>query len=43
MDQDGYGVKYLTLGNELVLTPRFSPASQHVTCLLYTSDAADEG
>ncbi|NBZ97804.1 MAG: Tol-Pal system protein TolB, partial [Proteobacteria bacterium] len=25
MDQDGYGVKYLTLGNELVLTPRFSP------------------
>ena len=25
MDQDGANVKYLTLGNELVLTPRFSP------------------
>ena len=35
MDQDGYGVKYLTLGNELVLTPRFSPASQHVTYMSY--------
>ncbi len=35
MDQDGYGVKYLTLGNELVLTPRFSPTSQHVTYMSY--------
>jgi TolB protein len=35
MDQDGYGVKYLTLGNELVLTPRFSPTNQHVTYMSY--------
>ena len=28
MDQDGANVKYLTLGNELVLTPRFSPVSE---------------
>jgi TolB protein len=35
MDQDGYGVKYLTLGNELVLTPRFSPTSQQVTYMSY--------
>ena len=28
MDQDGANVKYLTLGNELVLTPRFNPANQ---------------
>jgi TolB protein len=35
MDQDGYGLKYLTLGNELVLTPRFSPTSQHVTYMSY--------
>ncbi|MEY4370493.1 MAG: hypothetical protein RIQ48_202, partial [Pseudomonadota bacterium] len=35
MDQDGHGVKYLTLGNELVLTPRFSPTSQHVTYMSY--------
>ena len=26
MDQDGFNTKYLTLGNELVLTPRFNPA-----------------
>ena len=25
MDQDGANTKYLTLGNELVLTPRFNP------------------
>ena len=35
MDQDGFGVKYLTLGNELVLTPRFNPTSQHVTYMSY--------
>jgi TolB protein len=35
MDQDGFGVKYLTLGNELVLTPRFSPTSQYVTYMSY--------
>ena len=30
MDQDGFNVKYLTLGNELVLTPRFNPTNQKV-------------
>ena len=35
MDQDGANVKYLTLGNELVLTPRFSPRNQLVTYLSY--------
>ena len=35
MDQDGANNKYLTLGNELVLTPRFNPTSQMVTYLSY--------
>ena len=35
MDQDGYNTKYLTLGNELVLTPRFNPTNQMVTYLSY--------
>ncbi len=35
MDQDGAQTKYLTLGNELVLTPRFNPANQLVTYLSY--------
>ena len=35
MDQDGAQIKYLTLGNELVLTPRFSPTNQLVTYLSY--------
>jgi TolB protein len=35
MDQDGFNVKYLTLGNELVLTPRFNPTNQMVTYLSY--------
>jgi len=35
MDQDGANVTYLTLGNELVLTPRFSPKNQLVTYLSY--------
>jgi len=35
MDQDGSNLKYLTLGNELVLTPRFSPKNQLVTYLSY--------
>ena len=33
MDQDGFNTKYLTLGNELVLTPRFNPTNQMVTYL----------
>jgi len=35
MDQDGANVKYLTRGDDLVLTPRFSPSSQEVTYMAY--------
>ena len=35
MEQDGFNAKYLTLGNELVLTPRFNPTNQMVTYLSY--------
>ena len=35
MDQDSFNTKYLTLGNELVLTPRFNPTNQMVTYLSY--------
>ncbi len=35
MDQDGANPKYLTLGNELVLTPRFNPTNQMVTYMSY--------
>ena len=35
MDQDGANVRYLTNGNELVLTPRFSPSRQEVTYMAY--------
>ena len=35
MDQDSVNTKYLTLGNELVLTPRFNPTNQMVTYLSY--------
>ena len=35
MDQDGFNIKYLTLGNELVLTPRFNTTNQLVTYLSY--------
>ena len=35
MDQDGENTKYLTLGNELVLTPRFNPTNQFVTYMSY--------
>ena len=35
MDQDGANNKFLTLGNELVLTPRFNPTNQMVTHLSY--------
>ena len=38
MDQDGSNTKYLTLGNELVLTPRFNPTNQTVTYLSYFRD-----
>ena len=35
MDQDGSNTKYLTLGNELVLTPRSNPTNQMVTYMSY--------
>jgi TolB protein len=35
MDQDGAGVRYLTNGSELVLTPRFSPSTQEITYMSY--------
>ena len=35
MDQDGANNKFLTLGNELVLTPRFSPNGTMVTYMSY--------
>ncbi|WP_102868866.1 Tol-Pal system beta propeller repeat protein TolB [Pseudovibrio exalbescens] len=36
MDQDGANVRYLTNGEELVLTPRFSPVSQEITYMSYS-------
>ncbi len=35
MDQDGANVRYLTRGDELVVTPRFSPSSQDVTYMSF--------
>lgn len=35
MDQDGAGVRYLTRGEDLVLTPRFSPTSQEITYMSF--------
>ena len=35
MDQDGFGVRYLTRGDELVLTPRFNPSTQEITYMAY--------
>jgi TolB protein len=35
MDQDGANHRYLTDGSSLVLTPRFSPSLQEITCLSY--------
>jgi len=35
MDQDGANVSYLTRGDNLVLTPRFSPTSQEITYMSY--------
>jgi TolB protein len=37
MDQDGANVRYLTRGEELVVTPRFSPSSQDVTYMSFGS------
>ena len=38
MDQDGANVRYLTEGNELVVTPRFSPTSQEVTYMAFAQN-----
>ncbi|HLN11153.1 MAG TPA: Tol-Pal system beta propeller repeat protein TolB [Xanthobacteraceae bacterium] len=35
MDQDGAGARYLTHGQDLVLTPRFSPSSQELVYMSY--------
>ncbi|MFM1814454.1 MAG: hypothetical protein RLZ98_1149 [Pseudomonadota bacterium] len=35
MDQDGANVRLLSSGNELVLTPRFSPTNQQITYMSY--------
>jgi TolB protein len=35
MDQDGANVRYLTRGDDLVLTPRFSPTNQEVAYMSY--------
>jgi TolB protein len=35
MDQDGANVRFLTRGDDLVLTPRFSPTSQEVTYMSF--------
>jgi TolB protein len=35
MDQDGANHRFLTDGNHLVLTPRFSPTSQEITYMSY--------
>ncbi len=38
MDQDGANVNYLTKGDELVVTPRFSPNSLDVTYMSFNED-----
>jgi len=38
MDQDGANLHYLSTGQELVLTPRFSPNRQEITYMAYGAD-----
>jgi TolB protein len=38
MDQDGANIRYLTRGDELVVTPRFSPSSLDVTYMAFNDD-----
>ncbi len=38
MDQDGANVRLLSKGDELVLTPRFSPTQQEIAYMSYTRD-----
>jgi TolB protein len=35
MDQDGANLRYLTRGEDLVLTPRFSPSTQEITYMSF--------
>jgi TolB protein len=35
MDQDGAGVRYLTNGGDLAVTPRFAPSSQEITYMSF--------
>lgn len=35
MDQDGFNVKYLTRGEDLVVTPRFSPSGERITYMSF--------
>ncbi len=35
MDQDGHNIRLLTTGQNLVLTPRFSPSTQEITFMSY--------
>jgi TolB protein len=38
MDQDGFNMRRLTDGKDLVLTPRFNPASQEITYVSYAGN-----
>jgi TolB protein len=38
MDQDGFNVRLLTTGENLVLTPRFSPSTQEITYTSFESE-----
>src|SRR4029078_9492964 len=38
MDEDGYNVRLLTTGTDLVLTPRFSPSTQEITYMSFAGD-----
>jgi TolB protein len=38
MDQDGHNVRLLSSGQELVLTPRFSPSTQEITYMSFEGD-----
>lgn len=40
MDQDGFNVRTLTTGKEILITPRFSPTSQDITYGAIGSDTA---
>jgi TolB protein len=42
MDQDGENHRFLTSGNELVLTPRFSPSTREITYMAYQRDGNRE-